>query len=386
MTSAEQIGNVLEDTAELLKITQINLKKCPKQRLTKGYIQTRIQCIEEYWATFKKAHHELVKITPREQRGVLPYFLNEEYYAHEDLYLSMLSDLRDLLPQSSSSSKSPTTMEVQGHTQVKLPLIQLPAFSGNYEEWPTYKDLYVSLIHENASLTNVQKLHYLKTSIIGEAAALLKHIQITDTNYKQAWDTLKKRFGNKRLIVNSLLKRLFAQRKCTAQTAAQLKCLLDTTNEIMNSLQNLDVPIDSWDPIIIFLVVQKLDSESHKEWEQNAYTENKEELSKWEDLKKFLESKFQTLELVTPPAATKERPARERVFHVSNVSPLEKCCIMCKDNHTLCRCKVFSKMQPSERSQYVQSNKLCFNCLTPGHSAFRCRVPMSCRICKRRHH
>jgi hypothetical protein len=145
----------------------------------------------------------------------------------------------------------------------------------------------------------------------------------------------------------------------------------------------LGVSIDSWDPIIIFRVVQKLDSESQKEWEQNAYNENKDEISKWEDLKKFLESKFQTLELVTPPSPPRERPtARERVFHVSAT---DKCCIMCKDNHSLCLCKVFSKMSPSERSQYVQSNKLCFNCLAPGHSAFRCRVQMSCRKCRRSH-
>ncbi|CAH4034224.1 unnamed protein product [Pieris brassicae] len=26
------------------------------------------------------------------------------------------------------------------------------------------------------------------------------------------------------------------------------------------------------------------------------------------------------------------------------------------------------------------------NCLAPGHSAFRCNLPLSCRICKARHH
>lgn len=382
MATLEQIENILENTTELLRKTQTNLKKCPKARLTKGYIQTRIQCIEEYWHNYKQAHTELIKMTTREQRGTMPYFLNEDYYVQEDLFLSMLADLRDLLsvtPESSAPPKAPATLE-----QVKLPCIQLPVFSGNYEEWPTFKDLFVALVHDNASLTNVQRLHYLKTSITGEAAALLKHIQVTDTNYYQAWDILKSRFGNKRLIVNSLLKRLFAQKKCTSQTSSQLKSLLDTTNEIMNSLQNLGVPTGSWDPIIIFLVVQKLDSESHKEWEQIAYSENKEELSKWSELKKFLESKFQTLELVTPPSVSREKTSvRERVYHVS---ASEKCCVMCKDNHTLCRCKTFAKMQPSERSQYVQDNRLCFNCLAPGHSAFKCRVPMSCRICKRRHH
>lgn len=387
MANTEQICNILENTAELLRKTQVNLKKCPKQRLTAGYIQSRIQCVEEYWSTFKKAHLDLVKITSREQKGILPHFLNEEFYIQEDLFLCILGDLKDMLTkfegqQSEQCSSRDTSIQVQGQQQVRLPRIELPMFAGNYEEWPTYKDLFMSLVHENSSLTNVQRLHYLKTSTTGEAAALLKHIQITDSNYLQAWDTLKQRYGNKRLIVNSLLKRLFLQKKSLTQTAAQLKGLLDTTNEILNSLQNLKISIDSWDPMIIFLVVQKLDQESHKEWEQYAYSQHKDELPQWLDLKKFLESKFRTLELVTPP--TVRSAMKDRVFHVSTKP--EKTCLMCKENHSLCRCKLFSKMQPLERNQYVLNNKLCFNCLTPGHSAFKCRVPMSCRICKRRHH
>ncbi|KAJ0169155.1 hypothetical protein K1T71_014936 [Dendrolimus kikuchii] len=389
MSNTEQVYNVLEDTAELLRKTQVNLKKCPKQRLTKGYVQTRIECIEEYWSTFKKAHQELIRLTSREQRANLSYFANDEYFLLEDIYLSMSGDLKDMLAAHSAMSAGPSrtpddSVESQAYTQVKLPRIQLPTFSGNYEEWPAFNDLYVSLIHDNPSLTNVQKLYYLKSSIVGEAAALLKHIQITDPSYQQAWDTLKQRYGNKRLIVNSLLKRFFSQKKCSAQTATQLKGLFDTTNEVMNSLQNLKVPTDSWDPIIIFLVVQKLDPDSHKEWEHFSYSQKEEELPSWNDLKKFLESKFRTLELVTPSSSlVKDRIGREKVFHVSM---FEKCCIMCKESHALYRCKEFTKMQPSERSQYAQDNKLCYNCLSPGHSAFKCHSHMSCHICRRRHH
>ncbi|XP_064292652.1 uncharacterized protein LOC135309907 [Plodia interpunctella] len=392
MTNKEDICSVLQEMTDLLKKAKVNLKKCPKQRLTKGYIQTRIQSIEEYWSTFKRSHIELVKIIPREQRGALTYFINEDYYTVEDLYHDMLADLKDMLSQfeivvtSDRMSNPVVSVSTEKQTQVKLPRIELPVFSGNYEEWPTYKDLYISLVHNNSSLTNVQKLHYLKTSITSEAAALLRHIQITDTNYALAWEALQRRYGNKRLIVNSLLKRFFMQKKCSTQTASQLKSLLDTTNEILNSLQNLDITTGSWDPLIVFLVVQKLDPESHKEWEEFALTENREELSKWSDLNKFLESKFRTLELVAPSTA---KNTRERAFHVSTESPTstsEKSCIMCSENHALCRCVKFVQMQLPERSQYVQSNKLCFNCLTPGHAVRKCRNRMSCRKCNRRHH
>ncbi|XP_072934991.1 uncharacterized protein [Epargyreus clarus] len=53
--------------------------------------------------------------------------------------------------------------------QVRLPRIELPTYSGKYEEWPTFQDLFVSLVHNNTSLSDVQKLHYLKCSVAGEA-------------------------------------------------------------------------------------------------------------------------------------------------------------------------------------------------------------------------
>ncbi|KAH9640219.1 hypothetical protein HF086_008455 [Spodoptera exigua] len=43
-------------------------------------------------------------------------------------------------------------------------------------------------------------------------------------------------------------------------------------------------------------------------------------------------------------------------------------------------------MEPAERCEYVKTNQLCFNCLAPGHTAKKCRLNMSCRICHKRHH
>ncbi|KAJ8721022.1 hypothetical protein PYW08_006487 [Mythimna loreyi] len=389
----KELLNILEDTAALLQKTQINLKKCPKSRLTKGYIETRIIAIEDYWCTFKNTHQSLAKVTPKEQRSILPYFVNEEFYIYEDLYLIMLADLRDMLNEyntapstSSQNNTSISTNPDQQNTLVRLPRIQLPSFSGKYEEWPTFQDLFTSLVHTNTNISDVQKLHYLKCSVTGEAETLLKHIQVTQKNYEQAWDLLKTRYGNKRLIVNSVLKQLVHQKKMSSQSPNLIKSLLDTTTDCLNNLQNLNICVDSWDPIIIFLVVQKLDPESHKDWEQYSYKEDADDLPKWNDLKRFLQSTYRTLELVTP--GTQCKTTKERAVHVASTSssPSGKTCVLCNENHTLCHCKQFTKLQPSERLNYVKTNNLCFNCLVPGHSARKCRLPVSCRICKRRHH
>ncbi|CAH2088456.1 unnamed protein product [Euphydryas editha] len=91
-----------------------------------------------------------------------------------------------------------TTSESSPMPVVKLPRIQLPIFSGNYEEWQTFYDMFLSLIHNNISLSAVQKLLYLKSTLTGEPATLLRNLSIEEANYEEAWEKLKRRYNNKR--------------------------------------------------------------------------------------------------------------------------------------------------------------------------------------------
>ncbi|KAJ0178373.1 hypothetical protein K1T71_006196 [Dendrolimus kikuchii] len=269
--------NVLEDMANMLKKVQINLKKC-------------------YWNTFNHANSNLMKCTPREQRGILPYFLNEEFYTYEELYLCLQGDLTELLSSFESQPKTADTLissQINQASFAKLPRIQLPIFTGKYEDWPSYQDLFTALVHDT-SLSDVQKLYYLKTSVSGEAEMLLRQFQITGNNYLYAWKLLQDRFGNKRMMINSILGRIFGQKKIANQSPNTIKSLLDTTTACINSLNELNVSTATWSPIIVFLISQKLDQESLKDWEEHTYKENYDELPSWEGMKKFLEYKFRT--------------------------------------------------------------------------------------------
>ncbi|KAF9796877.1 hypothetical protein SFRURICE_015859 [Spodoptera frugiperda] len=61
-------------------------------------------------------------------------------------------------------------------------------------------------------------------------------------------------------------------------------------------------------------------------------------------------------------------------------------CQMCHEGHYLNQCKRFSLMTPKERQDFVQTSKLCFNCLAPTHAVVKCRRTFSCRKCGKRHH
>ena len=44
----------------------------------------------------------------------------------------------------------------------RLPVIKLPTFDGTVSDWHTFRDMFVSLIHNDMGLDNIGKFHYLR--------------------------------------------------------------------------------------------------------------------------------------------------------------------------------------------------------------------------------
>ncbi|XP_063390141.1 uncharacterized protein LOC134675762 [Cydia fagiglandana] len=191
-------------------------------------------------------------------------------------------------------------------------------------------------------------------------------------------------------MVNSILNRFLGQKKLSVESAKGVKELLDISTECLNSLKNNDISIDNWDPIIIHLLVHKLDTESHKHWEEDLKTLSVEDLPTLEQFSKFLEGRFRVLEMVQT-AHPKEKPqVRAKTFHAtatpSSNTDSNQQCGFCNEDHFIYNCKEFAKLDPEQRSKEVQTRSLCFNCLRPGHSVRFCKRNTSCLRCKRKHH
>ncbi|XP_018374068.1 PREDICTED: uncharacterized protein LOC108768208 [Trachymyrmex cornetzi] len=101
-----------------------------------------------------------------------------------------------------------TRRPINGNT-IRLPKIDLPTFSGAYEDWHPFHDTFCSLIHSNDSLNVVQKFHYSKSALKGEAAKVIASLEISAVNYTDAWNRLKERFENERVAIQNPIKAIF---------------------------------------------------------------------------------------------------------------------------------------------------------------------------------
>lgn len=92
---------------------------------------------------------------------------------------------------------------------VKLSTLQLPKFNGSYDQWLMFKDTFISVIDSNTKLSGIQKFQYLRSSLTGKALQVIHTLKTTEENYDIAWQLIKGRYENKKLIINTHIKELF---------------------------------------------------------------------------------------------------------------------------------------------------------------------------------
>lgn len=151
---------------------------------------------------------------------------------------------------------------------VKLPTIKLPVFKGNYDSWLEFKDTFNSLIHSNSQISEIQKFHYLRASLEGNAVRVIQSLEFSAVNYHNAWDLLCHRYDNKRLLVHNHLKALFSLEPINKESSGQIRQIVDNVSKHLRALNTLNLPTDHWDVLIIFLVTSKLDKYTLREWEE----------------------------------------------------------------------------------------------------------------------
>ncbi|KAJ8981054.1 hypothetical protein NQ317_018026 [Molorchus minor] len=80
--------------------------------------------------------------------------------------------------------------------------------TGIYQNWLEFRDTFRSLIHDNISISHVQKFHYLRASLESDAALVIKSLEISSANYEVAWNTLLERYDNNKLLIHNHIKSL----------------------------------------------------------------------------------------------------------------------------------------------------------------------------------
>ncbi len=231
----------------------------------------------------------------------------------------------------------------QEHSQankdaVKLPKLDLPSFSGSYTAWTSFWDLFNTSIHANATLTDGQKLRYLKASVTGEPSRLVAALEVADANYPAARKILTGIYDNQRSIVRPHVAALINYPTIKIESASALRKLQCEVNEYILALEARGVKTTKNDPLTAHLVADKLDSESKKQSELDSSATKLETL---DEFLEFIDQRARAFEAEpklekTPNPATSRQPqaCKNVKYHAQTVS-----CPMCDTGeHRLYNC------------------------------------------------
>lgn len=251
--------------------------------------QIQLNLLEDAFTKYNEAYDE--KSAEANDEEIDMYI--EDLETVSDYYIKVKSKLIGRLRGRSAATSASDDCKNQS---IKLPPINIPIFEGDFDDWYTYKDQFISIIHSNDSIDNTRKMYYLKSSLKGSASQVIESMASIGDNYLEAWTLVLKRYDNERLIVQSHVQQLLTQTIQQTENTVGLKSLLDGTNKHLRALSVLHQPVEKWDAIIVGIVATRLPAEVRKAWEVESasYTG----IPTWTQLKQFIENRLQALNML----------------------------------------------------------------------------------------
>lgn len=166
-----------------------NLIKVGYSNTTSHRVHARLASLKDNWEKFSIIHDaitlSMTKLSSEDKLCLQhnSYFSDDVFSITHECYLESVEKINIFLDSDNSitTRTSSTRSDSQASSvslffhHARLPLIDIPKCSGSPADWLSFKDLFSSLILANPTLSLVEKLQYLKTSLTGSASLLKKH-------------------------------------------------------------------------------------------------------------------------------------------------------------------------------------------------------------------
>ncbi|XP_068692506.1 uncharacterized protein [Montipora foliosa] len=279
------------------------------------------------------------------------------------------------------------------HTHAKLPKLELKKFHGNPIEWYPFWESFESAVHKNSNLSGVDKFNYLKSLLTGIAQSVVTGLALTSSNYEKAVELLKRRFGNRQVVISTHMEALTKIPKvASASEVKRLRSLYDTVESHVRGLESMEISSEMYGCFLTPIIMQKLPEEFRIAISRNLESET------W-DLKEILSEFHKELQLreqcLVNPKDVRPSNSFQRGESLQSTSALYSesaknkqfsrvWCSFCNQNHQSSKCNVVTSAE--SRKQVLRKKGRCYLCLKSGHLSRNCKSPVKCFKCQGAHH
>lgn len=248
------------------------------------------------------------------------------------------------------------------------------------------------MIVNNAELNSVEKIHYLKTCLSGEAFRLIFNVPVSNDTFATTWETLLVRYENKRFLVLAYLDELLNLQPIKTNHAYSLRSFLTTITECLSALRALDCQTHYWDPLLLHILVRLLDIKTREAWE--VLLDSSSSSLTFSQFEGFLTCRTRAIESLASSSSGKDRLTRpsskidyrvKAYIATSSDSENRSPCFLCESNHHLAGCLHYQFRSLQQRRDIIIKHKLCYNCLGR-HTIHHCSSSQRYCKCGRKYH
>ena len=169
-----------------------------------------------------------------------------------------------VVPDPPTSATPPTASDSKG---VKLPKLEAPTFDGKLINWISFWQQFDVAIHSRSTLSDVEKLAYLRNSLKdGSAKGIIEGLSTSGDFYAEAIETLKARYDRPRLIHQSHVRMILETPSIKEGTGREIRRLHDTVQQHLRALKAMDCEPSG--PFITSILELKLDASTNFEWQK----------------------------------------------------------------------------------------------------------------------
>ena len=295
-----------------------------------------------------------------------------------------------------------------------LPKVTLDKFGGSALEWPRWIGLFKALVHDNAALTDTERLTHLQSCLIGEAREAVRGLLCDGQFYEEALCELEKQFGEPAAVVRCALDSVMKLPPVAADDLNGLTRLSRSLHVAVCTLRCYQYHADLAATTNLREVLAKLPMNLAWQWGQ-AELELPGGPATMADLDEWLRKVVLAgRRVLAEPSAIQSASGRRRerqmggqarqnnhapagnsresqrtTLSTQDASRATSLCVACMNGtHELQECRQFQAMSVAERHRLIRERKRCFRCLGEGHWAQQCRRRSLCEKdgCCGRHH
>ena len=342
--------------------------------------------IEEKLGTLKLLDSEIVELT--EEDALATEIEQVDDYKSEIYAALVRIDKALKLTTSPAPPTSAPTREITPARapapSVRLPKLSIKPFNGDITQLTTFWDSFKSAIHENPTLSDIDKFGYLRSLLERSASESVAGLTLTASNYKEAVSILEKRFGNTQQIISRHMDLLLnLEPVSAAHQLRNLRRLYDSVETHVRSLKSLGVDSKTYGTLLASVLLNKLPQELR------LIVSRKTNDVGLDQLLKEVEQEIDARERAQatppnpsqPPRKPREQPHTAATL-LSGNSPAN--CCYCQQQHAAEACTTVKGIE--DRKQILRKSGRCFTCLRRGHISRECRSRSKCRKCSARHY